>query len=182
MAIKKFQLDDANKNEQTEPKSEKEKALAALGHPKNRITHKDVLIGRGVIKKEGWDSKKPAVSEEKDSDAPFAGPYRKTPQKQKDQKSNPSMSRARDLARKAMQNLVQKKKDKKFAEQFVLEGKMGQLHADIGDHLDKHIKDYNAGNLGHDSFGEKVVAAGFADINLQFPFDGVQDLQLMILR
>ncbi len=290
------------KVEETEPKSEKEKDLAALGHPKDKVTHKDVLIGRGVLKKEGWDSKKPAVSEqeeprriperdkeeplmpkkpatlggelamkavqrliaknktneeneprripEKDKnqtlvsknpstlgaelamkdvekmvaknktaneepvnelgpetlisyamkakgqqrpgivnprrdamvdlavkkastsakpinnsyvpeekeDAPFAGPYVATPKKQKGQKSDPSMSRARDLARKAMQNLAQKKKDQKVAEEFVLEGKMGQLHADIGDHLDKHIKDYNAGNLGHDSFGEKVVA------------------------
>jgi len=34
------------------PKTEKEKSLAALAHPKDKITHKDVLVGRGVIKKE----------------------------------------------------------------------------------------------------------------------------------
>jgi hypothetical protein len=38
--------------EQTAPKTEKEKDLAALSHPKDKITHKDVLVGRGVLKKE----------------------------------------------------------------------------------------------------------------------------------
>jgi hypothetical protein len=38
--------------EATHPKTEKEKQLAAMGHPKDKITHKDVLIGRGVLKKE----------------------------------------------------------------------------------------------------------------------------------
>ena len=36
----------------TKPKTEKEKKLAAMGHPKDKITHKDVLIGRGVLTKE----------------------------------------------------------------------------------------------------------------------------------
>ena len=34
------------------PKTAKEKKLAAMGHPKDKITHKDVLIGRGVLAKE----------------------------------------------------------------------------------------------------------------------------------
>jgi hypothetical protein len=34
------------------PKTPKEKSLAALAHPKDKITHKDVLVGRGVLKKE----------------------------------------------------------------------------------------------------------------------------------
>lgn len=38
--------------EHTVPKSPKEKALAKLAHPKDKITHKDVLVGRGVLKKE----------------------------------------------------------------------------------------------------------------------------------
>lgn len=38
--------------EASHPKTEKEKKLAAMGHPKDKITHKDVLIGRGVLKKE----------------------------------------------------------------------------------------------------------------------------------
>jgi hypothetical protein len=38
--------------EATHPKTDKEKDLAAMGHPKDKITHKDVLIGRGVLKKE----------------------------------------------------------------------------------------------------------------------------------
>lgn len=36
-------------------KTQKEKDLAALGHPKDKITHKDVLIGRGVLAKEDVD-------------------------------------------------------------------------------------------------------------------------------
>jgi len=38
--------------EATHPKTEKEKKLAALAHPKDKITHKDVLVGRGVLAKE----------------------------------------------------------------------------------------------------------------------------------
>jgi len=36
----------------TTPETPKEKALAKLAHPKDKITHKDVLVGRGVLKKE----------------------------------------------------------------------------------------------------------------------------------
>jgi hypothetical protein len=38
--------------EASHPKTDKEKDLAAMAHPKDKITHKDVLIGRGVLKKE----------------------------------------------------------------------------------------------------------------------------------
>jgi len=34
------------------PRSAKEKKLAAMAHPKDKITHKDVLVGRGVVAKE----------------------------------------------------------------------------------------------------------------------------------
>lgn len=34
------------------PKTEKEKSLAALAEPKDKITHKDVLVGRGVVKED----------------------------------------------------------------------------------------------------------------------------------
>lgn len=37
--------------EQTAPKTDKEKKLAALAEPRDKITHKDVLVGRGVFKK-----------------------------------------------------------------------------------------------------------------------------------
>jgi hypothetical protein len=42
----------ASVEEQTTPKSEKEKDLAAKAEPKDKITHKDVLVARGVIAKE----------------------------------------------------------------------------------------------------------------------------------
>jgi hypothetical protein len=35
--------------------SDKERKLAAMGHPKDKVTHKDVLIGRGVLAKEDLD-------------------------------------------------------------------------------------------------------------------------------
>lgn len=40
------------KKKHTTPKSAGEKKLAALAHPKDKITHKDVLVGRGVVKEE----------------------------------------------------------------------------------------------------------------------------------
>jgi hypothetical protein len=40
----------------TTPKTPKEKKLAALAHPKDKITHKDVLVGRGVFAKEDIES------------------------------------------------------------------------------------------------------------------------------
>lgn len=40
------------KKKHTTPKSLKDKKLAALAHPKDKITHKDVLVGRGVVKEE----------------------------------------------------------------------------------------------------------------------------------
>jgi len=43
--------------EHTIPKTEKEKKLAALAHPKDKITHKDVLVGRGVVKEEDLEEK-----------------------------------------------------------------------------------------------------------------------------
>jgi len=48
--------DDENEkvkeSKHTTPKTDKEKKLAALAHPKDKITHKDVLVGRGVLAKE----------------------------------------------------------------------------------------------------------------------------------
>ncbi len=40
------------KKSHTVPKTDKEKKLAALASPKDKITHKDVLVGRGVVKEE----------------------------------------------------------------------------------------------------------------------------------
>jgi hypothetical protein len=37
------------------PRSAREKKLAAMAHPKDKITHKDVLVGRGVVAKEEMD-------------------------------------------------------------------------------------------------------------------------------
>jgi hypothetical protein len=51
--------------EGTHPKTDKEKDLAALAHPKDKITHKDVLVGRGVLKKEETDCESEAKEEVK---------------------------------------------------------------------------------------------------------------------
>lgn len=45
-------MEGMGKKSGTKPMSDKEKSLAALAHPKDKITHKDVLVGRGVLKKE----------------------------------------------------------------------------------------------------------------------------------
>lgn len=50
--------------EATHPKTDKEKDLAALAEPKDKITHKDVLVGRGVLKKE---EKHEGASKEKET-------------------------------------------------------------------------------------------------------------------
>lgn len=42
----------AKKKSHTVPKTDKEKKLAALASPKDKITHKDVLVGRGVVKED----------------------------------------------------------------------------------------------------------------------------------
>ena len=49
-SMKKEEVEQVAEAEATHPKSAKEKKLAALAAPKDKITHKDVLVGRGVIK------------------------------------------------------------------------------------------------------------------------------------
>lgn len=44
-------VEEATKSH-TIPKTEKDKKLANLAHPKDKITHKDVMVGRGVVAKE----------------------------------------------------------------------------------------------------------------------------------
>lgn len=44
-------VEEATKSH-TVPKTDKEKKLASLAHPKDKITHKDVMVGRGVVAKE----------------------------------------------------------------------------------------------------------------------------------
>ncbi len=45
----------------TVPKTAKEKSLAAIAEPKDKITHADVMKGRGV--KEGWDEMEKSVKD-----------------------------------------------------------------------------------------------------------------------
>ena len=39
------------------------------------------------------------------------------------------------------------------------ESKMAELHATLGDHLDKHIAAYKEGKMGADTLGDKVASA-----------------------
>lgn len=66
----------------TIPKTDKEKSLAKLAEPKNKITHKDVMVGRGVVAneeaeqpvEEGWDDMvKSAKDALKDKPKPNGG-------------------------------------------------------------------------------------------------------------
>jgi len=58
--------------EHTTPKTDKEKKLASLASPKDKITHKDVLVGRGVLAKEEkasddeWEKDSKAVKKSTD--------------------------------------------------------------------------------------------------------------------
>jgi hypothetical protein len=165
------------KNEETEPKSEKEKDLAALGHPKDKITHKDVLIGRGVLKQEEASPapegmKFVAAYDYKGTKHKY---YRKGNKMTdpivvhingKEWKQFGSLKKAEDETIKHIKTMGESWDSKKPAvseanveETELQEGKMAQLHADIEDAVGQHVKDYNSGKLGHDSFGEKVVAA-----------------------
>jgi hypothetical protein len=54
---------EPKKKKHTTPKTAGEKKLAGLAHPKDKITHKDVLVGRGVVKEEEIEEAiKPYVS------------------------------------------------------------------------------------------------------------------------
>lgn len=50
----------------TVPKTEKDKKLAALAHPKDKITHADVMTGRGVKKEEAEIEEAAGASKEKE--------------------------------------------------------------------------------------------------------------------
>lgn len=89
------ELDEAKKH--TVPKTEKEKDLAALAEPKDKITHADVMVGRGVAKEEAeqvdeWQSETPWTKTEKPETVTDKSGAKHTP-----------YSRARDLARSALQ-------------------------------------------------------------------------------
>lgn len=78
--IRKIFSESATKSH-TVPKTEKEKKLAALAHPKDKITQKDVLVGRGVVAKE-------EVKEGKDSGyTKFQKNYRKITGKTPEEKA-----------------------------------------------------------------------------------------------
>jgi len=61
----------------TKPKTEKEKKLAAMGHPKDKITHKDVLIGRGVLTKEQKEKMDDEMEDDMDDDMDDEMKYKK---------------------------------------------------------------------------------------------------------
>lgn len=86
----------------TVPKTKKEKDLAAIAPPHDKITHKDVLKGRGVV--EG--------REEDEKNAPFDGPYRRVSADVTDKSGakHTGMSRARHIARQAMEKAAKKQK------------------------------------------------------------------------
>lgn len=69
------------KKEATTPKTDKEKSLAALAEPKDKITHADVMVGRGVKKEEKEDKepvKKLAAFDYKSPRKPQDMPNRKS--------------------------------------------------------------------------------------------------------
>lgn len=65
------------KSEGTIPKTPKDKALAALAGDKTKITHADVMTGRGVKKEEKMPEKKTSVFDYKSPRKPQDAPNRK---------------------------------------------------------------------------------------------------------
>ncbi len=61
----------ASVEEQTAPKTPREKDLAAKAEPKDKITHKDVLVARGVVTKEEKEEDEAHEKAEKKSSNPF---------------------------------------------------------------------------------------------------------------
>lgn len=66
------------KKEATTPKTDKEKSLAALAEPKDKITHADVMVGRGVKKEAKEPAKKPNAFDWKSPRKPQDMPDRKS--------------------------------------------------------------------------------------------------------
>lgn len=66
------------KKETTTPKTDKEKSLAALAEPKDKITHADVMVGRGVKKEAKEPAKKPNAFDWKSPRKPQDMPDRKS--------------------------------------------------------------------------------------------------------
>lgn len=90
------------KKKHTTPKTDKHKKLAALAHPKDKITHKDVLVGRGVVAKEELSSKEKMKR----------GLYRKEEVEQIEEGSvelKPSEFHSVRTGKKSMEDLAKKK-------------------------------------------------------------------------
>lgn len=129
-------------DENTEPKSDKEKKLASLAHPKDKITFKDVLVGRGVLKKEEAELEE-GKQPETDT-VPFIEPYHKAEPDVKDKGTGGThtpMSRAKHLARMAL---------KKVKNEML--GKAGMTSEESGS-LDEKID--------HDTLNDIIKTHGF---------------------
>jgi hypothetical protein len=86
----KTEVDTAPKTNDTDVDESKKKNLAALAHPKDKITKKDVLVGRGVLAKE---------EKEDDDKEPFEGPYKKV-----DATKSPSRSHLKSMTKKSRED------------------------------------------------------------------------------
>lgn len=67
-----------NEKTHTIPKTPKEKSLAALAEPKDKITHADVMVGRGVKKEEKMPEKKTNAFDFRSPRKPQDAPNRKS--------------------------------------------------------------------------------------------------------
>jgi len=89
----------------TVPKTEKEKDLAALAEPKDKITHADVMVGRGV-KKEEVSTKDTSAKEKANKDLPFEPDEPKKSPSAIAGKYGQGYSTARHLARQGMKSMT----------------------------------------------------------------------------
>lgn len=68
----------SEKKSHTVPMTDKEKDLASLAEPKDKITHADVMVGRGVKKEEKMPEKKTSAFDYKSPRKPQDAPNRKS--------------------------------------------------------------------------------------------------------
>jgi hypothetical protein len=102
------EVDTVSETNDKDVDESKKKNLAALAYPKDKITKKDVLVGRGVLAKE---------EKEDDDKEPFEGPYKKV-----DPTKFPSRSHLKSMTKKSREDAEKTTKEevKQVDEAFVV--------------------------------------------------------------
>ena len=140
----------AKKKTHTVPKTPKEKKLAALASPKDKITHKDVLVGRGVVKEEDLEEVSKAT----------LGSYVKKVAALPPEKVKPSREKGIETASKKLHKEDVEQIDEVNHREY---GAKGKMHPDMarGMKVGQHADFYTSGT-GDKSYGKVTKNDGKA--------------------